>query len=109
MDEYQSYRRILRPHATVAHAVKEWARDDDGNGIREVHCTTIEGLWTDMRNFLRPFKGVHKEYLTGYLAICEMRHNHKRIAPAIITALVTHSLYDKPKMIARFVTTGCRP
>lgn len=60
-DEYPSYNHIIRPHATVAHAVHEWARDDDGDGIREVHCNTAEGMWTDVRNFLRPFKGVHKK------------------------------------------------
>jgi transposase len=33
-----------RPHATVCHAEGEWARDDDGDGIREVHDNTMEGL-----------------------------------------------------------------
>lgn len=23
---------------------KEWARDDDGDGVREVHCNTMEGI-----------------------------------------------------------------
>jgi transposase len=87
-DEYQSYNHIIRPHATVAHAAHEWARDDDGDGIREVHCNTAEGMWTDVRNFLRPFKGVHKKYLAGYVAICEARRNIKRISPAFISSLV---------------------
>jgi len=46
-DEYQSDNHILRPHATVCHGAKEWARDDDGHGIREVHYNTVEGLWAD--------------------------------------------------------------
>jgi len=93
-DEYQSYNHILRPHATVNHGQGEWARDDDGDGIREVHCNTIEGLWTDVRNFLRRFKGVHKKYLDGYLAICEFRHNRDKISPDFIADLVasTHIL-----------------
>jgi transposase len=92
-DEYQSYNHILRAHATVAHGLKEWARDDDGDGLREVHCNTTEGLWTDVRNFLRPFKGVHKKYLAGYIAICELRRNEKRISPKLISSLVIHSFY----------------
>ncbi len=87
-DEDQSSNQIIRPPATVAHAAHEWARDDDGDGIREVHCNTAEGVWTDVRNFLRPFKGVHKTYLAGYVAICEFRRNIKRISPAFISALV---------------------
>lgn len=92
-DEYQSYNHLIRPHASVAHSHNEWARDDDADGIREVHCNTTEGLWTDVRNFLRPFKGVHKKYLAGYLAVCELRRNQKRISPKLIAALVTHSFY----------------
>lgn len=36
-----------RGHATVNHnpGQREWARDDDGDGIREVHDNTLEGLW----------------------------------------------------------------
>ena len=60
-DENQSYNHIIRAHSTVAHGKNEWARDDDGDGIREVHVNSTEGLWTDVRNFLRPFKGVHKD------------------------------------------------
>jgi transposase-like protein len=92
-DEYQSYNHLIRPHASVAHSHNEWARDDDGDGVCEVHCNTTEGLWTDVRNFLRPFKGVHKKYLAGYLAVCELRHNQKRISPSLISSLVTHSFY----------------
>lgn len=35
-DESNSYPPILRPHAAVCHSRKEWARDDDGDGLREV-------------------------------------------------------------------------
>jgi transposase len=45
-DEWHAYERIVRKHRTVRHGIKEWARDDDGDGIREVHVNTIEGLWT---------------------------------------------------------------
>jgi transposase-like protein len=90
-DEWQSYNHILRPHATVCHGEKEWARDDDGDGIREVHANTIEGLWTTARNFLRPFRGVHKRYLSHYIAMCEHSINFKRISPAFISALVART------------------
>ena len=93
-DEYQSYNHVIRPHATVSHGTREWARDDDGDGIREVHDNTTEGMWTDVRNFIRPFKGVHKKNLSGYIAICEFRRNLKRISPDFISALVaTHTFY----------------
>ena len=83
---------VRRYRSTVQHSIKEWARDDDGDGIREVHINTMEGLWVEVRNFLRPFKGVHKCYLSGYIAICEWRINLKRISPAFICALVAQHL-----------------
>lgn len=87
-DEYDSYNKIERSRSTVCHSKKEWARDDDRDGIREVHVNSIEGCWTGLRNFLRPFRGVHKKYLSGYVAIYEASVNHKRITPAFVSSLV---------------------
>lgn len=93
-DEWPAYNHIIRKHATVCHAEHEWARDDDGDGIREVHTNTAEGMWTDVRNYLRPFKGVHKDYLSGYVAMAEFRRNFKRISPDLISTLVSlHIVY----------------
>ncbi len=92
-DEWRAYERIARKHRTVKHGLKEWARDDDEDGIREVHVNTIEGLWTTVRNFLRMFRGVHKRYLGGYVAMCEFAINLKRVTPAFISSLVApHSV-----------------
>ena len=69
-------------------AKNEWARDDNGDGIREVHVNSNEGGWTGLRNFLRPFRGVHKKYLSGYVAIHEFAVNHKAVSPAFISTIV---------------------
>jgi len=87
-DEWRGYNHLIRAHATVSHGAHEWARDDDGDGIREVHVNSVEGMWTAVRNFLRPFRGVHKKLLSGYIAICEFAINIKRISPAFISQLV---------------------
>jgi transposase len=87
-DEYDSYNRLKRIRHTVCHGMNEWARDDDGDGVREVHVNSNEGGWTGLRNFLRPYRGVHKAYWSGYVAIHELAVNHKQVSPAIISALV---------------------
>lgn len=87
-DEYESYNPLARIRHTVCHARKEWARDDDGDGIREVHVNSKEGGWTGLRNFLRPFRGVHKRYLSGYVAIQEFAVNNKAVSPAFISSIV---------------------
>ena len=46
-------------------------------------------VWTTVRNFLRPLRGVHKKYLSGYVAMCEFSINLNRITPSFISALVT--------------------
>jgi len=69
-DEWNGYKplaRCGRGHATVNHNRGEFARDDDGDGVREVHCSTLEGIWTGLRNFLRPFRNVNKVYLSQYI------------------------------------------
>jgi transposase len=90
-DEWRGYGGLAalgRGHATVRHADREWARDDDGDGIREVHDNTLEGLWTGLRNFLRPFRGVNKVDLHQYVALFEWGYNVKRATPAFLRALL---------------------
>jgi transposase-like protein len=83
-DEWQSYRGSHSSHATVRHGVREWARDDDGDGRREVHCNTCEGAGAGLRTFLRVFRGVHKAYLHLYVATYEAMANAKQVTPALI-------------------------
>jgi transposase-like protein len=87
-DEYDSYNKLKRVRHTVCHSQNEWARDADGDGIREVHVNSNEGGWTGLRNFLRPFRGVHKKYLSGYLAIHEFAVNHKAVSPEFVSTIV---------------------
>jgi hypothetical protein len=51
-------------------------------------------MWTSVRNFLRPFRGVHKRYLSGYVAMCEYSINLKRVTPEFISAWVVQHLYS---------------
>ena len=51
---------LARCYVRAAH---DWARDDDGDGIREVHCNKAEGLWTGLRNLLRTFREINRVYL----------------------------------------------
>jgi hypothetical protein len=90
-DDWRGYDRLAEvgcDRAAVNHAAGEWARDDDGDGIREVHNNTAEGLWTGARNFLRPFRGVNKVYLYQYVAIFEWGHNIKRVTAGFMRALL---------------------
>jgi transposase-like protein len=87
-DEWRGYDTLPRTHLTVNHRVHEWARDADGDGLREVHVNTLEGNWTSVRNFLRPFRGVNKVYLSQYLALCEWTLNHKRLMPRQLAVFV---------------------
>lgn len=95
-DEWAPYQHLAasgRRHQTVCHAPgrREWARDDDGDGIREVHNNTIEGIWTGCRNFLRVFRGVSKWFLAGYAAVFESTHNLKWVTPTLLRAMMTPS------------------
>ena len=51
-------------------------------------------MWTGLRNFLRPFRGVSKHFLSGYVVIHEFRVNLKAISREFIAQLVcSHSFY----------------
>ncbi len=92
-DEWAAYQHLPatgRGHASVCHTPgqREWARDDDGDGVREVHNNTLEGTWTGLRNFLRPFRGVSKWFLDEYVGIFQWGHNLKAVTSDFLRALV---------------------
>ena len=91
-DEWQSYRGSHPGHATVSHAVREWARDDNGDGLREVHCNSCEGAGAALRTYLRTFRGVHKQYLHLYVATYEAMINAKRVTPELIRRMCLDDL-----------------
>jgi transposase len=83
-DEWQGYRGSHSCHSTVRHGVHEWARDEDRDGRREVHCNTCEGAGAGRRTYLRAFRGVHKKYLHLYVATYDGMVNAKRLTPSLI-------------------------
>jgi transposase len=90
-DDWRGYDRMAETgcaREVVCHAAGEWARDDDGDGVREVHVNTLEGLWTGLRDFLRMFRGVNKKYLYQYVSIFEWGSNIKRVTPEFIRAML---------------------
>lgn len=93
-DGSSAYRSVYPQHASVNHSVKEWARDDNGDGRREVHCNSCEGRGAALRTFLRPFRGVHKDNLFRYVAVFEAGANAKRVTPALVRRFCfPHPLY----------------
>jgi hypothetical protein len=86
-DAYRSYHGISQQHATVNHSQHEWARDDDGDGVRQVHCNSFEGAGAGLRTLVRPFRGIHTVYLHYYVAKDEALVNAKRVSPALICPL----------------------
>src|SRR5260370_41162096 len=87
-DEWDGYNllpELGRGHATVCHTPgkREWARDDDGDGVREVHNNTTEGLGTGARNLLRLFRGVSKWFLDENVTMLQWSCNMKKASTAV--------------------------
>jgi transposase-like protein len=90
-DENQAYKFLentAHEHHTVKHSEHEFARDEDGDGVREVHDNTIEGIWTGFKNFLRLFRGVHQKYLHQYTAIYAWIYDLPAITAEFLQALL---------------------
>ena len=74
-DEYGVYARLEAwgyGHKTVCHGRGEYARDEDGDGFREVHVNTAEGLWSLLGSWLRPHRGLSQEKLPLYLGFFQL-------------------------------------
>ena len=48
----------------------------------------MEGIWTGVRNFLRIFRGVNKEYLEQYIGIFEWGYKIKIVTLEFLRALL---------------------
>ena len=80
-DEYDIYNRLNDwgyTRRSVCHSAGEYARDEDGDGFCEVHVNTMEGVWSLLRSWLRPHRGISQTNLPGYLAFFEAVHNIRR-------------------------------
>jgi transposase len=90
-DDYDIYARLPAwgyPHKTVCHGQGEYARDEDGDGFCEVHVNTMEGLWSLLRSWLRPHRGISQEKLPDYLGFFQFVHNVRRRGKALLSALI---------------------
>jgi transposase-like protein len=90
-DEYSIYARLGAwgyDHKRVNHGRGEFARDDDGDGVCEVHVNTMEGFWSLLRSWLRPHRGISQEKLPLYLGFFEFVHNVRKRGKALLGALI---------------------
>ena len=98
-DEYNIYSRLKEwgyAHKTVNHGRGEYARDEDGDGFHEVHVNTIEGLWSLLRSWLRPHRGISQKHLGKYIAFFEFIHNAKKRGKSVLHTLI-ETLVSRPQ------------
>ncbi len=90
-DEYAIYDALSRwgyVRKSVCHGRGEYARDEDGDGVHEVHVNTMEGFWSLLRSWLRPHRGISQEKLPIYLSFFEFVHNVRRRGRALLGSLL---------------------
>ena len=89
-DEYDIYARLTAwgyGHKTVCHARGEYARDDDSDGLCEVHVNTMEGGCCAPGSAL--IAASPKRSSPVYLGFFQFVHNARRRGKALLGALVT--------------------
>jgi transposase-like protein len=113
-DEYDVYARLETwgySHKTVCHTRGEYARDEDGDGFCEVHVNTLEGVWSLLRSWLRPHRGISQEKLPLYLASsssCTCRYRGRALLGELSSAApVSRSCSSTAPSAARPRTTCC--
>ena len=90
-DEYAIYGSLAGwgfGHQTVNHSAGEFARDEDGDGFHEIHVNTVEGLWSLLRAWLRPHRGISQDKLPLYLGFFEFVYNLKRRGKRLLSSLL---------------------
>lgn len=108
-DEYNIYNKLEQwgyEHKTVCHSAGEYARDDDGDGFCEVHVNTQEGIWSVLRSWLRPHRGISQKRLPIFLGFFEFIFNTRRRGKALLGDLFKTILApDKRKIEDIYIST----
>jgi transposase-like protein len=90
-DEYSIEARLQSwgySHKHGNHGRGAFARDEDGDGLCEVHVNTMEGFWSLLRSGLRPHRGISQGKLPLYLGFFEFVHNVRKQGKALLGALI---------------------
>jgi transposase len=101
-DEYSIYGRLAEwgyGHNTLNHSKGGYARDEDGDGFHEIPVNTVEGLWSLLRSWLRPHRGISQDTLPLCLGFFEFVHNLKRRGKRLLSSLLGVLLKKPPKPI----------
>jgi len=104
-DEYNIYSRLKQwnyNHKTVCHSKGEYARDEDGDGFHEVHVNTQEGIWSLLRSWLRPHRGVSQEHLPKYVGFFQFVHNLRKRGKQLLPELFKTILAPKLRELDDF-------
>jgi transposase-like protein len=83
-------------HTSVNHGRGAFARDDDGDGLCEVHVHTREGFWSLLRRWLRPHRGIAQEQLPLSLGFVECVHHMRTRGKALLGALIALPVSQDP-------------
>ena len=91
-DEWKGYNGLpglRRGHATVSHAGPGGSGRGTTTATASARSTSTRWrAWTGLRNFLRPFRGVSKQYLGQYVAIFQWGHEIKRVTDEFLRILL---------------------
>ncbi|WP_217694875.1 transposase [Deinococcus marmoris] len=99
-DEYAIYARLPSwglMRVTVNHGRGEFARDDDGVDVNEVHVNTREDVWSLLRSWLRPHRGISQWWLPLYLAFFQAMHNIRCRGFSLLEPMLTLLLIAAPR------------
>ena len=91
-DEYGVCARLEEwgyDHEAVCRGRGEYARGDDGDGSCGVHVDTAEGLWSLLRSWLRPHRGISQEKPPACLGFSQAVHDARRRGKEPLGTLVT--------------------
>ena len=75
------------------------------NGFCEVHVNTQEGIWSVLRSWIRPHRGISQEKLPVYLGFFEFLFNARKRGKAILEDLITTILAPDLRTLEEILPT----
>lgn len=101
-DEYSIYNRLVEwgyDHKTVNHSKGKYARDKDGDGFHGVHVNSVESLWSRLRFWRHPHRGLSQDKRPLYLGFFEFVYNLKSRGKRLLPSRLGVLLKRTPKPV----------
>ena len=106
-DQITRQGRGKRQHARQRYRCLACRQKFDRDGVNEVHVNTMEGVWSLLRSWLRPHRGISQRFLSLYIGFFQAMHNIRQRGQR--PSVLMRAVLDKKSLLSPLIALLLTP